>query len=244
MNPLMRIGFALATAGVAALIKACGQDTGKTDVYVDGPHTSGSEIPDGGTKTDAGTTPVTDRYLDAGTVEDAGTPDAGLDGGMVTQDLRVDVNISSGSFLAYFATDWTNGFFGKFDFQNRQPPLPSESSVSSTDAILRSIDGTLYRLDRINGTLSFRDKSFTLMGNLQDIVIPPNTNKAYISRLDINALWVIDLTNGNLIKIFDLIPYTFEDEDRLARAAQMALVDNRYLLVLLQDLNTDFSANA
>ncbi len=254
---LVKLGIAVAGATVAAIVAACREETVPftAEVRTDGPFPPTDRL-DGGDISQ----PI-DTYHDAGMTRDAGgttdaggLPDAsdGSDAGPTpSPDLRFDVNISPGSFLAYFATDWSNGFFGKFDFQNRQASLPAATTVPSTDMVLRSHEGRLYQLDRINGTLSFGDKSFAVLGNAQDIVVLPGEQKAYISRLDSqndpdnqDDLWVIDLIDGHRMKSFDLKPYTFTDEDRLARAAQMALVDNRYLLVLLQDLNTDFSANA
>lgn len=129
------------------------------------------------------------------------------------------------------------------------------SVTDSSDVVIRSFDGKLFVINRGTSTLQAIDPdSFKTLGNYsvggasnpQDIVV--HNNKAYITRLDAhlatgnkNDLWVVNPTNGELITSINLKTFTTNDGERLARAAQMALVGDT-LYILLQDLSSDFKA--
>jgi len=126
----------------------------------------------------------------------------------------------------------------------------------SSDVILRANFGKLFVINR--GTASIQvvnlathaqeaNYSVGAGSNPQDIVFA-SPDKAYVSRLNAehdpvsqDDLLVLNPLTGEKIASLDLKPYTDETGDRLARAAQMVLV-NEKLYVLVQDLGTDFSA--
>lgn len=175
-----------------------------------------------------------------------------------TSFLAADNNVSSGLKLytasgtfsdpsaSLVATSFADGSNTSSNF------LLSDSS----DVILRANFGKLFVINR--GTASIQvvnlathqqeaDYSVGAGSNPQDIVLA-SLDKAYVSRLNsehdpVNQddLLILNPMTGEKITSLDLKPYTDDTGDRLARAAQMVLV-NEKLYILVQDLGTDFSA--
>lgn len=127
--------------------------------------------------------------------------------------------------------------------------------TDSSDVVIRSFDGKLFVINRGTSTIQAIDPdSFKSLGNYsvgagsnpQDIVV--HNNKAYITRLDAHIaagnkddILVVSPVTGDPITSVNLKPYTTNDGERLARAAQMALVGDT-LYILLQDLSGGFKA--
>lgn len=181
------------------------------------------------------------------------SPDAGL-----PPTLRADVNITPSSRLAIFAGQFGSpeGILARMNLDPIESPV-EEFRTASTDVILRSQEGTLFPIDRTNASIDVYNESFDLLGqinvgagsNPQDIVLLPGGDKAYVTRLEAqndasntDDVWMVNSTTGAFLGSIDLTPYTTEDDDRLARAAQMVLVGAE-LYVVCQDLSQFFEAN-
>ena len=136
-------------------------------------------------------------------------------------------------------------------------PTQVEKGVTTTDgsdAVIRSFGGRIYVINRF-GTDTIQvleppsfsvaaDFSVGAGSNPQDIVVL-SEEKAYVSRLDsqndaanTDDVLIVNPMTGEELGSIDLKPYTADDGDRLARAAQMVLVDGR-LYVCMQDLPGD-----
>lgn len=131
-----------------------------------------------------------------------------------------------------------------------------QAVTDSDDLVVKGYENKLFIVNRGSASVQVLNPAdFTTLGNYsvgsggnpQDLVL--SNGRAYISRLDAHLdsdnkddVWCVDPLTGNIIKTFDLTPYTDNDGDRLARAAKMESVGDN-LFVLLQDLSIRFKAD-
>ena len=187
------------------------------------------------------------------------SPDAAPDAGPHPV-LRPDVNISPSSGMSIFATDFVapSSLLTSLDLTTGATPT-TPPGIASTDVVLRSSPENIYAIDRTNSTIHVydnalnpvRDISAGESSNPQDYFVLPDRSKGYISRLDSQRdssnsddLWIVDPDNGDLLSSIDLKPYTTDDGERLARAAQMVYKeDTGELYVMLQDLSRALQAD-
>lgn len=183
------------------------------------------------------------------------------DGGGEGDVALADVSSSVGSHAVVLAANWTDpigslAVINLSDFSDVQTAL---TTTDSSDAVLRSFGNYIYVINRFGAdTIQVIDpKDFSVVANYsvgagsnpQDIFIASET-KAYVSRLDSqndpenqDDVLVVNPFTGEIIYGIDLKPFTFDDGDRLARAAQMVGV-GKNLFVLIQDLPSNLLDSA
>ena len=167
-----------------------------------------------------------------------------------------DSAIPLGDTAAVFNSDWIVGNVSTIELANPTDALLARITTDGSDAVLRSAGGRIYALNRFGtDTVQVINPSdFTVAGNYsvgknsnpQDIVVVSD-DKAYISRLDSQAdaentddVIIVNPISGALLGSIDLKPYTTDDGDRLARAAQMVFVDG-LVYVCMQDLPSNLA---
>lgn len=128
---------------------------------------------------------------------------------------------------------------------------PALVTSDGSDAVIRLYGNKIYVINRFgtdtiqvvdaNNFSVTADYSVGSGSNPQDIVVASDA-KAYVSRLDSqndstddSDVLIINPQSGERLGGIDLKPYTTDDEDRLARAAQMVLVGDM-LYVCIEDL--------
>lgn len=197
-----------------------------------------------------------------GQVNDATNPQAAQspdDGQSYQTSYRThpaDAAITLGSLAVAAASNWTDpiGSLASLDIANGYTKELALASTDGSDTILRSFYGLIFAINRY-GTDTvqvFYPNTFGIVANYsvengsnpQDLWMVSH-DKVYISRMDAqndtnNAddILIMDPLTGAHKGSIDLKPHTLDDGDRLARAAQMVLVDDM-LFVCMQDLPTN-----
>lgn len=170
-----------------------------------------------------------------------------------TESASPGVSAPTGDTLVVFNSNFTDpiGNLSTIDLAANMSAQFARITTDGSDAVIRSFGGRVYVVNRYGtDTIQVIDPAnFSVIANYsvgsgsnpQDIVVVSD-EKAYISRLDAqnddedagDVLIVNPLTGAKLGGI-DLTPFTNDDAERLARAAQMILVGD-YLYVCMQDL--------
>lgn len=164
-----------------------------------------------------------------------------------------DLAIPPGNMAVVFNGNFTDpiGSLSTVDIENPTASVNARVTSDGSDAILRSFNNRIYVVNRYGtDTIQVVDPAnFSVVAdysigkgtNPQDIVVVSD-EKAYVSRLDsqndstdTSDVLIVNPLTGEKIGGIDLKPFTTDDGDRLARAAQMVLVDG-LLYVCIQDL--------
>jgi DNA-binding beta-propeller fold protein YncE len=159
------------------------------------------------------------------------------------------------------AANWTDpvGSIATIDMSNPSEADTALVTTDGTDVYVTSFGGLIYVLNRFGAdTVQVIDPSdFSVVANFsvgagsnpQDIFVR-SSEKAYITRLDSqndpdnqDDILIVNPLTGEFISSIDLKPYTSDQGDGLARAAQMARVGDR-LFVLIQDLPANLLESA
>lgn len=165
-----------------------------------------------------------------------------------------------GTRLAVAAANWTDPIgsiatIDLSDFSVTQALLTTDG----TDVVVRTFGGRIYVVNRFGtDTVQVIDPAdFRVIANYsvgagsnpQDIWVRSD-EKAYVTRLDAQSdasntddVLIINPLTGAVTGSIDLTPYTADDGDQLARAAQMVGVDAT-LYVLMQDLPSNLLNSA
>lgn len=189
----------------------------------------------------------------APTPEPTQQPAPGEEAPPYTAMLASDAAIPSGNMAVVFNANWADPIGNLATIGLADPATASLARITSdgSDAVVRSFGNRIYVINRWGtDTIQVIDPaSFGVIANFsvgsgsnpQDIAAVSD-EKAYISRLDAQSdaattddILIVNPLTGDVLGSIDLTPYTADDGDRLARAAQMVLVDGR-LYVCLQDL--------
>lgn len=182
-----------------------------------------------------------------------------------TRTLASDAAIPAGNTAVFFAANWGDPIGSLATISLASPGIAATGRVTTdgSDAVVRSFGGRIYVVNRFGtDTIQVIDPaSFAVIGNYSANVAPGagsnpqdiavlSDQKAYITRLDAQSdsansddLLIVRPLTGERIGSIDLTPYTTDDGERLARAAQMVLVGSR-LFVCLQDLPANMLLSA
>jgi hypothetical protein len=171
-----------------------------------------------------------------------------------------DLAMPAGSHAVVAAANWTDpmGSLASVDLDGAAADTALVTTDGS-DVVLQSFGGRVYIINRYGtDTIQVVDPDdFSVIANYsvgagsnpQDIFVRSD-EKAYISRLDAHNdpensddVIVVDPLTGEVAGGFNLKPYTQDDGDRFARAAQMVGVDDK-LYVILQDLPSNLLESA
>lgn len=180
-------------------------------------------------------------------------PDLSEDAAPYTKTLSSDAAITEGNTAVIFNSNWADpiGNIAAIGLANPTTAALALNTTDGSDAIVRSFGGRIYVVNRFGAdSIQVIDpKTWNVIANYstgngsnpQDIVVVSDS-KAYISRLDAqndvnnsDDIIIVNPLTGASLGSIDLTPYTTDDGDRFARAAQMVLVDDR-LYVCMQDL--------
>lgn len=170
-----------------------------------------------------------------------------------------DAAIPLGNTAVVFNSDWVVGNLATIGLADPATATLARITTDGGDAVVRSFGNRIYVVNRFGAdtiqTINPADFSvianFSVGGgsNPQDIAVVSDA-KAYVSRLDAhddatNAddVLIVNPLTGEQLGSIDLTPYTADDGDRLARAAQMVIVDGR-LYVCMQDLTNAYAVDA
>lgn len=164
-----------------------------------------------------------------------------------------DFAISTGETAVVFNSSFTDpiGNLSTINLVGDPTATLARVTTDGSDAVIRSFGGKIYVINRFGadtiqvvnpGDFSVAaDFSVGPGTNPQDIVVISD-DKAYVSRLqsengggDTSDVLIVNPATGATLGGIDLKPYTTDDGDRFARAAQMVLVDG-ILYVCIQDL--------
>lgn len=168
-----------------------------------------------------------------------------------TETLASDAAIPRGNTAAVFNTDWIIGNLSSLLLSNPGSPTLARITTDGSDAVVRSFGGRIYVVNRGGtGTVQVIDPAtFGVIANYSvgngsnpyDIVAVSD-EKAYVLRYEPendaenrDDVLVVNPLTGERLGSIDLKPYTADDGERLARAAQMVLVDGR-IYACMQDL--------
>lgn len=175
--------------------------------------------------------------------------------------LSSDVSITRGNTLVAFAANWGDGIgsLSTISLADIATVQLARQTTDGDDAVVRSFGGKIYVVNRY-GTdtvqvIDPQDFSVTADFNVgsgsnpQDIAVISD-DKAYVSRLDAqndvgdtSDILIVDPRTGAKVGGIDLKPYTADNGDRLARAAQMVIV-GKFIYVCMQDLAGDMNMSA
>lgn len=169
--------------------------------------------------------------------------------------LDADASIPLGDTAVIFNSSFVDSIGNistiSLTFSDIPTAILARTLTDSSDAVVRSAGGKIYVINRyLADTIQVIDPAtFEVIAdysvghgsNPQDIAVISD-DKAYVSRLDAqndtensDDIIIVNPLTGEKLGSIDLKPYTTDDGERLARAAQMVLVDN-YLYVCMQDL--------
>lgn len=158
-----------------------------------------------------------------------------------------------GNMAVVFNANFTDpiGSLSTINIDDPTNVLLARVTTDGSDAIVRSFGQRIYVVNRMGtDTVQVIDPAnFEVIANYsvgkgsnpQDILVVSD-EKAYVSRLDAqndtadpSDVLIINPLTGERLGGFDLKPYTADDGERLARAAQMTYA-NGTLFVCMQDL--------
>lgn len=171
------------------------------------------------------------------------------------EDLSPDIAAASGKTAVVFNSDFAAGNISTIDMTDLASVKKALRLTDGPDAVLRSFGNRIYVINRYGtDTIQVIDPStfeviadYSVGGgsNPYDLVVISD-EKAYIARYDAQNdrengdILIVNPLTGEKLGGIDLVPYTTDDGDRVARAAQMVLVHN-ILYVCMQDLPANFA---
>lgn len=188
-------------------------------------------------------------------------PEPGEAAPSYTTMLESDAAIPKGNTAVVFNSNFTDPIGNLASIGLADPTTASLARITTdgSDAVVRSFGGRIYVINRFGtDTVQVIDPAtFGVVANYsvgkgsnpQDIVVVSD-EKAFISRLDAqndadstDDLLIVNPLTGEMPGSIDLTPYTADDSERLARAAQMVLVGTQ-LFVCMQDLPANMLLSA
>lgn len=233
MNQIRMLVAVMLVAGMALLLGACGELTNATVQDQVQPAESPAQTP-----------------------EEEETPEETEAPKPYTETLAFDAAAPAGNTAVVFAANFGDpiGSIATIALADPLTAITARTTTDGTDVVLRSFGGRIYAINRFGADTVqvidpatfhvIADYSVGSSSNPQDIVVISDA-KAYLTRLDAqndaantDDVLILNPLTGEVLGGFDLTPFTADDGDRMARAAQMVLVGTR-LFVCLQDLPTN-----